>query len=141
MQIRTLITITTISFLMNGCLLDRIQKRLSISQNAKQNNKKVVKDLNQTISNSQKEYKPSKPTEPIYAQPDKIEVVPKNKQIAKKVNIKKTKKVVHKVLPEPYSIKKNESDPELLGPQTTLKSNPLTKKDPLVEKTKSKKKG
>ncbi len=140
MQIKTLITITTISFLMNGCLLDRIQKRLSISQNAKQN-KKIAKDLNQTINSSKKEYKPSKPTEPIYAQPDKIEVSSKKRQINKKVHIKKPKKVVHKILPEPYSIKKNESDPELLGPQTTIKSNPLTKKEPLVEKTKTKKKG
>ncbi len=29
---------------------------------------------------------------------------------------------------EPFSIKKSKKDPELLGPQTTLKSNPLTQK-------------
>lgn len=139
MQIRTLITITTISFLMNGCLLDRIQQRLSISQNAKQEKKAEHK-----IEESKKEYKPSKPTEPIYTQPDKIEVEPAKEKVIKSTKKtykpKKThkKKLVEKMAPEPYSIEKHESDPELLGPQTTLKSNPLTKKDISLKKDKKK---
>jgi len=141
MQIRTLITITTISFIMNGCLLDRIQQRLSVSQNVKQNKKVEQKDTNAPIKESKKEYKPSKPTEPIYTQPDKIEVTPQKPRVTKTIKRKKVKKVAHKITAEPYSIKKNESDPELLGPQTTLKSNPLTKKEPIIAKNKNKKKG
>jgi len=50
-----------------------------------------------------------------------------------KKRVKKSKKRVkkrraHKIAPEPYSIEKNEADPELLGPQTTLDSNPLERK-------------
>jgi len=35
----------------------------------------------------------------------------------------------HDLKPEPYSLDSNESDPELLGPQSTLKNNPLAKKE------------
>ena len=38
-----------------------------------------------------------------------------------------------KLKPEPYSLDSNQSDPELLGPQSTLENNPLARKDEEVE--------
>ncbi len=49
------------------------------------------------------------------------------KKIHKKIAKKRLKE-------EPFSIKSKEKDPELLGPQTTWKNNPLTKKEELIKK-------
>lgn len=48
-----------------------------------------------------------------------------NKRVTKKNKKRKTK--VKKMVREPYSIGNHKTDPELLGPQTTLKTNPLAK--------------
>ncbi len=132
MRIYTLITILTISILMNGCLLDRIKQRLSVKKQI-QNKQKVVQT--QTV----KEYKAPQVIEEKKVITKKVKKkVKKSKKVSKKSY--KTKKIhkkkhIHKIEPEPYSIKKNEADPELLGPQTTLKSNPLSKKE-LIKKEK-----
>ena len=102
----------------------------------------------QNASKSKKVYKPSKVTAPIYSKPEEVKVEPvvehrykktahtvktstksvKKKYTKKKKHISNKKHVAKKVKikPEPYSIEKDEQDPELLGPQTTMDSNPLT---------------
>jgi len=146
MRIYTLFTVFLISILLNGCIIDRIKQRLAVEKQLKEQKKtisKTNKNLGTEINTKKVQtYTPSKPTAPIYAKPQQVEVkIDKHKSTAKReknkiVNTKKSKvakKVKHKrkqiakkIAPEPYSIKKNESDPELLGPQTTLDSNPLS---------------
>ena len=161
MRIYTLLTVFLVSILLNGCIVDRIKQRLAVEKQLEtQTQTASVKNQNLGTEASTakgtyvvakrkvKTYKPSKPTAPIYANPQQTEVktakpkaVVKHKAVVKKVKKKSSKvskskvvkKVKHKrkhrvkkVVPEPYSIKKNESDPELLGPQTTLDSNPLS---------------
>ena len=161
MRIYTLLTVFLVSILLNGCIVDRIKQRLAVekqletqTQTASVKNQNLgteastVKQTYVEAKRKVKTYKPSKPTAPIYANPQQTEVktakpkaVVKHKAVVKKVKKKSSKvskskvvkKVKHKrkhrvkkVVPEPYSIKKNESDPELLGPQTTLDSNPLS---------------
>jgi len=166
MRIYTLLTVFLVSILLNGCIVDRIKQRLAVEKQLEtQTQTASVKNQNlgteaSTVKQTYvvakkvvakrkvKTYKPSKPTAPIYANPQQTEVktakpkaVVKHKAVVKKVKKKSSKvskskvvkKVKHKrkhrvkkVVPEPYSIKKNESDPELLGPQTTLDSNPLS---------------
>ncbi len=147
-KVLSLMTITALSFTLNGCLIDKINQRL----HPKSQMKKTVTDSKQKLPTTAlsaqnriaavKEYTPSKPSAPIYKESQKT--VAKSKKSKKKTYIKKhtkTKKVSKsKVLaPEPYSIEKHEKDPELLGPQTTLKSNPLTKKSDLSSDKKVKK--
>jgi len=96
-------------------------------------------------------YTPS-PAEPLVMNDDEVEVVAVDKsrssyehnlkqrkkhttqsahRTKKKRDEKRKKKRVHKKKTkkslEPYSIESDQSDPELLGPQTTLESNPLKK--------------
>jgi len=146
MRIYTIFTLFLIAFLLNGCIVDRIKKRIFVQrqiakqkQEAEKNNKLRQK----AITEKNKVYKPSKPSVPLYTEENNVKVQSK----VKKSVHKKHKKIVKKhkyakkkvtIKPEPYSIEKNEGDPELLGPQTTLKANPLSK----IEKiTKEKNKG
>ena len=57
----------------------------------------------------------------------KKKVKKKTKKKRRKV-IKKVKKHVKKKIVEPYSLESETSDPELLGPQTTIDANPLSEK-------------
>jgi hypothetical protein len=119
-----------IAFLMNGCLVDRIKQRMYAKEVMKKQQLKEVKTFQKP-----KLYTPSPSPLTATQQPAKKVVKKSNKSIKhKKSSAKKTtththKKRVKKAVIEPYSIEKDESDPELLGPQTTLKSNPLTKKE------------
>jgi len=136
MRIYTIFTLFLIAFLLNGCIIDRIKKRLYVQrqiakqkQETKKNNK-----LGQKVT-SKKVYKPSKVSAPIYTEP-KQETKKQRVYSKSKRTVKKRKYVKKKVIikPEPYSIEKNEADPELLGPQTTLKSNPLSKNEKIIKK-------
>jgi len=143
------------AFLMNGCLIDRIkQRRMLAEQMEKNRQSKLIKRSSKLGVRAKRTtlYKPSSnnvevpPTltqnrQPLLYTPSSIEdnnFKTKTKKYTKKSSINKTKKVqkkrkkvnknrkkVKKVTHEPYSIEKNEADPELLGPQTTLKENPL----------------
>lgn len=132
MRIYTIFVIFLSALMLNGCLIDRIKQRLYYE--------KILKQKQHLPKKRVKVYKPSKPNSELYAKPDNIEVIPKESKIKKKRSkkhyVKKVKKEKgYKITKEPYSISDNEKDPELLGPQTTLKSNPLTKKS-LEEKKK-----
>lgn len=140
-KIISLTTIVALSFGLNGCILDRIKQRLHPKSHK---SKKIVSNNNisqniqqkQTVLPVEKQYTPSKPTAPIYKNSEKKSVESKKETKHKKIVKKKIIKKHHKpkkIAPEPYSIEKNEQDPELLGPQTTLHSNPLTKKTKAVK--------
>ena len=45
----------------------------------------------------------------------------------------------YKLKPEPFSLKSNENDPELLGPQTTIDRSPSSAEEPTPVKEESKK--
>ncbi len=134
MKIKIFISISLVAFLMNGCVIDRIKQRLYM----KQQHKKI--DVKKE-DKKQELYKPSKSPLLVEEMILPIEEAPDNKPVSnssvKKVKVAKksskrevAKRKVHSVKkqnPEPYSIEKNENDPELLGPQTTMESNPLTK--------------
>ena len=167
MKFYTLTTIILISFALNGCILDRIKQRMFAKKQIekqeqaieKKNSKAkatVQQSARRSDAKSKKVYKPSKPTAPIYSKPEEVKVEPKvehtykkTKTVTKKrVKTVKKKHIKHakhqkhvrkkvKIKPEPYSIEKDEQDPELLGPQTTMDSNPLTHN---AETIKSKKK-
>ena len=95
--------------------------------------KKVIKNYKPVILN--KETKKS------------VKSIKKIKKSKVKLAAKKshnTKKRVHnnkpkKLKPEPFSIKSHKADPELLGPQTTLSNNPISKLDKKVKSTTSNK--
>ena len=154
MKLYTLISIIFISFVLNGCILDRIKQRIY----AKKQIQKQEQIINQRESKAttlkkateaKKVYKPSKATDPIYAEENKIEVkqpttkYKKDKSSMNTIKNKYSKKIKHTrkkvaLKPEPYSIGKDEQDPELLGPQTTLDSNPLTKNSKVKDSKKKK---
>ena len=151
MKFYTLIAIITVSFFLNGCLADRIKQRLfpekkqQVARQVNDGNKtEKVQPVKRKAVEPKKTYTPSKPTAPIYTEP-KPKVINKvkssNKSYKKKKSHKKKvyKKKVHKIKPEPYSIGKDEADPELLGPQTTIESNPLTKNSKKADKKKKSK--
>jgi len=76
----------------------------------------------QPVTNTVKENTP--PVGQTYTPaPSKIE---KSKPVTKpkKTKYKRPKKTTHKLKPEPYSIGSGKKDPELLGPQTTIKREP-----------------
>ena len=133
MKFSTISILLILSFLMNGCLVNRIKKRVyqNERQQLQENNvTEVVETIQEPVL-----YTPT-PAQPITE--NKIRTIKKKKKVKKvkkkpKKRVKKSKKRVkkrraHKIVPEPYSIEKNEADPELLGPQTTLDSNPLERK-------------
>ena len=147
----SIISITIlVAFLMNGCLVNRIKQRImaqNMQKQAEQNGTvAVVNDFNET-----KLYQPSSANPALYEDVKKNKkrktTKKKKKYTKKKKRVKTTKKKkkytkskkVKKIAPEPYSIEKNEEDPELLGPQTTLKSNPLSKNSKEAKKEESKK--
>ena len=145
----TILIILISSFILNGCLADRIKQRLYVREYAKHtmikhHNKKYknIKVEESFIDAPKEEYIISAPTPtrsytPVVVEEKKIvkkrvkkRVIKKHKKkrVAKK-RIKKYKKIKKKIShEEPFSIKKDEADPELLGPQTTLKANPLVSK-------------
>ena len=139
MKFYTLTTIIFISFLLNGCILDRIKQRIYAQKQIEKQEKSIKKreskaSLGQRATDLKKVYKPSKATEPIYVEQNELEVKAEDKHKKTKSTLstektikKKYKRKKVKLKPEPYSIGKDEQDPELLGPQTTLDSNPLTK--------------
>jgi hypothetical protein len=55
----------------------------------------------------------------------KKKAISKSNGVRKNKKVKKSKKKEKKKSYEPYSIEDDKKDPELLGPQTTLESNPL----------------
>ncbi len=91
---------------------------------------KTVIVLTETQNNTtQKEQEtPAKKTLNSYKKPLKK----KKKPLKPKHTHKKSKKSTY----EPYSLEEGNSDPELLGPQTTLEKNPL-KKEKETKKKKS----
>ena len=169
MKIRVIVLIVGISFLLNGCLADKIRERVyylkmrdskhkqaksktrigKLHKEAKVQEEVIQKRFAKSNTIRKKPlYMPSK-AEPI-EQTEEVEIVPleekkitRKKVTKKKIVIKehkeytkkrvKHKKTVKKVVKkteqklEPYSIESDENDPELLGPQTTLESNPLKK--------------
>ncbi len=147
----TILIILISSFILNGCLADRIKQRLYAREYAKhtmiKHHNKKYKNIKVEESFSyapKEEYIISAPTTTRSYTPT---VVTKEKRVVKKYKkkkvikkrikkkrvakkrIKKYKKIKKKIShEEPFSIKKDEADPELLGPQTTLKANPLVSK-------------
>ncbi len=125
MRLYTISILLIVAFVMNGCLVDRIKQRMQARELMKQRQLKEVETFEKP-----KLYKPS--PSPLKEESRTTVVKKKSKKIKKikkrvKTKVKKKKHTPKKVV-EPYSIEKDEADPELLGPQTTLKSNPLTKK-------------
>ena len=141
MKFYTLTTVILISLLLNGCILDRIKQRIYAKKQIEKQ-EQVIKQRENRASESKKVYKPSKVTDPIYAESNKVEVKPikKNKQVKSSAHRIKKKHIRKKVKlkPEPYSIGKDEQDPELLGPQTTMDSNPLTNNSKIKDSDKKK---
>ena len=130
MRIYTLFIIFLSALMLNGCLIDRIRQRLYYKQHTKkvqQYHKKTT--IRKKVYVAQKRvYKPSKPTAPIYKEPKKrVKIV--RKKVKKRRHYTKKIHKKHILVKEPYSISSNEADPELLGPQTTLESNPLKGKN------------
>lgn len=153
MKFYTLTTIIFISFILNGCILDRIKQRIYAKKQIEKQEQTIKQresraSLGQRASELKKVYKPSKATEPIYTEQNELEVKPEvnYKKSKASVSTKSTKKTVKKkykrkkvkLKSEPYSIGKDEQDPELLGPQTTIDSNPLTKNSNIKESKKKK---
>ncbi len=146
----SIITVTLIlAFTLNGCIVDRINARLKAKNNAFAQNQQTVtyqesgsKNLGVTVVEEvpqderfyrrvKRVYQPTPAKRYIHKKKIIKKTIHKKRVVVKKKKyIKKHKRVktkVKKVYKEPYSIEKNEADPELLGPQTTLKSNPLSK--------------
>ena len=154
MKLYTLISIIFISFVLNGCILDRIKQRLYAKKQIEKQEQAIKQreskkaTIGQRVPETNRVYKPSKATAPIYTEENKVEVKPVTKYKKAKSSVKTTKKKYSKkrkhkrkkviLKPEPYSIGKDEQDPELLGPQTTLDSNPLTKNSKVKDSNKKK---
>ena len=149
MKFYTLTTIIFISFVLNGCILDRIKQRMYAKKQIEKQEQVIAQresktTTKQSLYESKKVYKPSKVTAPIYSDSNDVEVKHKKSNSSVKKNKKKySKKRRHirkkvKLKPEPYSIGKDEQDPELLGPQTTMDSNPLTNNTKTKESPKKK---
>ena len=147
MKFYTLTTIILISFVLNGCILDRIKQRIYAKKQIERQEQSIKKresraTAKQRLSESKKVYKPSPATAPIYT--DSNEAKNKKTKVSsvkrKKKYSKKRKHISKKIKlkPEPYSIEKNERDPELLGPQTTISSNPLTNNSKIKDSKKKK---
>ena len=149
MNIKVVTVLVGIGFLMNGCLLDKIRQRVNYLQMRNSNDKQRLsaserEELRQSGETKKRDlYMPSK-AEPI-EEIEEVEEVALEKPKKSKPKIKKSKsrvksksskpkakhkrREVKKIKPklEPYSIESEQGDPELLGPQTTLESNPLKK--------------
>ena len=130
----------------------KVKRKVKIGKLHKKKVKVYKKSREESLELEKKPlYMPSKPE--LVDSVEEVEVIPLKKPISyeKKVvkRVKKSsskvvkskkkgskikkykkvtkKKVVKKIKHEPYSIGSDESDPELLGPQTTLDENPLKK--------------
>ena len=130
MRLYTILTLLIVAFLMNGCLVDRIKQRMYARELMKKQQLQEVETFKKP-----KLYSPSPSPLTATQQPVKkvvkttTKTLPTKKSTKRKITKQKKKKRVKKPVVEPYSIEKDEADPELLGPQTTLKSNPLTKRE------------
>ena len=128
MNKKYIIVLSSLAIFFNGCSLYRaigikknnskIVKKQKIKQSSiirqEINNKEEINHKNVTKDDTKK----------------KISKKVKNKRVKTSKNIKKrrvAKNKTNKLKPEPFSIKSNQKDPELLGPQTTLKNNPISK--------------
>ena len=141
MNKKIIFLIASISLVMNGCVVDRIKQRVyakKLKEYKLQQQKRLsAKDLKNIKVIETIERKPKvlyTPFKPVVEEPVRYKKVSTNNMKShKKVSTnskkshKKTSHIVKKEYKEPYSIEQNENDPELLGPQTTLKSNPLFK--------------
>ena len=120
---RKVLVVLGMAFLVNGCALDNLRKFSFFHKKAVVGKaEKVVKKENNTTAKVAKMSKITKKKKSI-----------QNNSNVKKVNTVKSKTIhkIHKskpkkLKPEPFSIKSHKEDPELLGPQTTLKANPIT---------------
>jgi hypothetical protein len=147
--------IISTAFIFNGCaLIDRLfaqnAKKKTIkttnvnyqkitSQNSVTNNKKLAsgKLVAKKKKYSKKYYAKkkkrvkytNKKTKKYYAKKRKKLKYTKKKM--KKYYTKRKKYIKKFIAYEPYSLERNELDPELLGPQTTITKNPLLKKKAL----------
>jgi len=136
------------AFLFNGCaLIDRffaqnVKKETLINKTDYQevvNEKKVTKKTKKLASGklvakkkkyTKKYYTKKRKTKKYYAKKKRKKLYSKKKRLKKYYS--KRKKYIKKFIAyEPYSLEKNELDPELLGPQTTFTNNPLIKKKAL----------
>lgn len=152
MRIRVVLLLLIVGFFMNGCLADRIKQRMYYLQMkdkiAKQKNRNRLKTKTRrefTAESQVKHGSAYKKEKTLYqpSQRETIKPIPdveeisleshKSRKVVKKKRKKnvqnakvsrKSKKPVKKTY-EPYSIEDEKKDPELLGPQTTLESNPL----------------
>lgn len=140
MNLKIILSVTLISFIMNGCIIDRIKQR--VYHKSKKNidvNKKSKKIYKPTKSELKVEEKFIENKPVVKTRSEKVKKSVKSnhsssKKVAKKSKVKHIKKKTTKIKPEPYSIEKDETDPELLGPQSTLDSNPLKRVKKSVKK-------
>ncbi len=140
MNIKIILSVALISVVMNGCLIDRIKQKVyhkSLkNRDINRRSKKLYKPTPSTLKVEEK-FIENKTIAPSRREKSKISKKSKNsvdkssKKVAKK---SKTKHIKKKIKPEPYSIEKDETDPELLGPQSTLDSNPLKRSKEKVKK-------
>lgn len=106
MRIHYLFILVLIAFLINGCTLYRL---VYVKTNTKITHLKRVK-----AKHKRKHKKRKKPITHKY----------QKRKIIKSIKNRECKTLE----PEPFSINSKKQDPELLGPQTTLKDNPILKK-------------
>ncbi len=140
MNIKIILSVALISVVMNGCLIDKIKQKIyhksQKDRDINRKSKKLYKPTPSTLKVEEKfiENKTIAPSRREKSKKSKNSVYKSSKKVLKK---SKTKHIKKKIKPEPYSIEKDETDPELLGPQSTLDSNPLKKsKEKVKEKVK-----
>ena len=131
MKLFTILSILMLSFILNGCFIDRIRQRMYAKKPLEERNYTIIQEGEVQVETIKKPklYTPSAPQiiEEDTFKKQEVKKIKKRKKVHKRAKKRAVKKKVHKIVDEPYSIEKNEHDPELLGPQTTLKSNPLEK--------------
>jgi hypothetical protein len=119
-----------VAFGLNGCLIDRIKNRL---YNRQVQHKTIKKEEVKTNYTKEKIYKPSEDRLLVQEDSKKNYIKKSHKKIKKSSKAKKSPKAKkhhskrETIKPEPFRLGDTQGDPELLGPQTTLKSNPLAK--------------
>ncbi len=123
MNKKVILSALSFTIFFSGCSIHRFV-------GVKKENKKIVKrEIKQNSINVHKT-KPKIAKQYTIKDEEKSDKKVKKKKIYTKRNLSKKvaiKRKSHKLKPEPFSIKSNEQDPELLGPQTTLKNNPISK--------------
>jgi len=120
---KKVLVVLGMAFLVNGCALDNLRKfsffhKKTVVGKAE----KVVKKESNTTAKTDTMSKITKEKKSIKVSSN----VKKVKTVKSKTIHKIDKAKPKKLKPEPFSIKSHKEDPELLGPQTTLKANPIT---------------